>query len=171
MTKVLNDNRKYVAMTVEEADRTFALIATLTIDVERISAGYDKRVIALQSECQEKTAPLKERITALEKELTDYINAHPERFEKPRARQLAQGKYGMQKNAPTVEITDENAIIEFSDEEGLYLYSKVVKINKDAIKNAIESKIEVPGASLKGGERSFYSIAKTLLEEARQILG
>lgn len=95
MTKVLNDNRKYVSMTVEDADRIFALIATLAIDIERISAGYDKRIIALQNECQEKLAPLKEKVSELEKELTDYINAHPERFEKPRARQLAQGKYGL----------------------------------------------------------------------------
>lgn len=167
MTKVLNDNRKYVAMTEADGDALFAQIATATIEVEKISAAYDKKINTFQNECQEKTAPIKENLSKLSDELDAYIAAHPERFEKPRARQLPQGKYGI-RAVSNLQISDENAVIEFSDSQGLYLYSKVPQINKDAVKAAIISGTKVDGAAIVEGERRFHTVKAALLEEARK---
>ena len=43
MLKPLSDNRKYRAMTVEQADLLFRKIALLTVELNRIKAGYETK--------------------------------------------------------------------------------------------------------------------------------
>ena len=49
MPKPLSDNRKYRAMTVEQADQLFRKIALLTIELNRISSGYEAKIAELKA--------------------------------------------------------------------------------------------------------------------------
>ncbi len=170
---VLSDDGKYRAMTIEEADKVFAEIAILEVDLAKEAAIKELRVKKLQSEHQAKVAGKVEKRLKLAKQLNGFINAHKDLFQKPRARKLAQGSYGLRMGAGKLEIEDVEAIIAFSDENNLPLYKVEKILDKDAIKEHLssapegEEPLEIPGASYEKGEKIFYKVDKSLIDEAK----
>ena len=109
MPKPLSDNRRYRAMSVEEADQLFKEIARLTIRLNRISTGYEFKIAELKAAAGRETEPLAAELKKREEELTGYIRANPERFIKPRQHVTEYGKYGV-RQVIGLEITDEEAV-------------------------------------------------------------
>jgi phage host-nuclease inhibitor protein Gam len=162
----LVDNRKYKLMAVEDGDKIFSALARLEIEMVRLSAMYERRKKKLETEFEERLTPYRNAREELEQQLEHYIETHPERFVNPRTRKTVHGKYGLQK-VSNIEITDKDALVKFSDDNGLELYKKEIKLLKTAIKKAL-SKGPVEGAKLAEGDRKYYKVEKTLLDEAER---
>jgi len=167
MNSVLHDNRKYKAMKADEADALLKEIVELRIEEVRLAAIYEKKCAAIKSEYEEKAAPITGIIKDKAAELEAYINANPERFQKPRARKTLFGSYGL-RSVSGLEITDELTVIQVARRRGLPLYTEVTKIDKKAIENAINAGEDIPGAQIVSGERAFFKEDKALLDKARQ---
>ena len=167
MNQVLTDNRKYKAMTADEADKLFAEIAELELAAAAIGADGDAEVQKLKDKYESLLAETKFQLPEKVTELTAYIQANPERFQKPRARKTPEGQYGL-RSVSNLEINDELAIYNYAKEQGMTeLFVTTVKINKDAVLKAINEGHPIPGAQLVSGERAFYKIAQELLAKAK----
>ena len=87
---VLQDNRKFQAMTVAEADAIFQRIALLEATIKRESSAADKKKAEIAIALQEKIAPALEERDELVETLTFYIQANPDRFIKPRKHKVGE---------------------------------------------------------------------------------
>lgn len=164
MSKVLNDSRE---MTIDQADQLMQDIGNLEIQVIKFVATREKRVADIKSECEETIKPLADEIEEKGMLLQQFIKNNPNRFKKPKARITPFGKYGVRKVSNT-EIEDEQAVIEYAKENRLPLFSITEKVDKKAVKAAIEGGKEIPGAEFKEGSESFYKVEKKLLDAAKQ---
>ena len=160
----LSDNRAMRAMTVQQADAVFRDIALLTVKIEKIKAGYEKRIAELKAAGERETegldAELREKVSVL----TAYINANPERFIKPRQHQTDYGKYGF-RSATKLEITDEEAVKLTVKAQGIPALVVIEKLDKKALEKAISDGQTVDGCELRRGEIASYTVAKALLED------
>ena len=147
---VLKDNRKYQAMTVAEADDLFLRIARLKAAIDKETAVHKKKLADLELAHKEKISGSMAEKEALEKELAAYIMANPDRFEKPRKHPVGQiGTYGITTDPAYVDITGEDAVIEYARENGCDdLILLQVNLDKDAIRKRIEAGETIPGADL-----------------------
>lgn len=161
---VIADNRKYLAMGTAEGDALFADAAQAEIYLIKTAAAHEKRIAAAKDNAEKELIPLRAGLKELTDKLAAYISAHPERFQNPRARKTAFGRYGL-RHVSKLEITDEAKLMDYSDDNSLGLYQLVTKFDKGAIKKAAEA-ANVPGAEIRSGEETFYSVEKRLLEEA-----
>ena len=160
----LSDNRALRAMTVQEADALFREIALLTVRIDKIEAGYEKRIAELKAAAQRETDPLKTDLRAKVAELTAYILANQERFAKPRQHQTDYGKYGL-RSVANVEVLDEEAVKASVKAQGIPALIVTEKLDRKAIEKAISDGLTVDGCELRRGEIASYTIAKALLEE------
>ena len=160
----LSDNRAMRAMTVQQADAVFRDIALLTVKIEKIKAGYEKRIAELKAAGERETegldAELREKVSVL----TAYINANPERFIKPRQHQTDYGKYGF-RSATKLEVIDEEAIKLSVKAQGIPALVVIEKLDKKALEKAISDGQTVDGCELRRGEIASYTVAKALLED------
>ena len=160
----LSDNRAMRAMTVQQADAVFRDIALLTVKIEKIKAGYEKRIAELKAAGERETegldAELREKVSVL----TAYINANPERFVKPRQHQTDYGKYGF-RSATKLEVIDEEAIKLSVKAQGIPALVVIEKLDKKALEKAISGGQTVDGCELRRGEIASYTVAKALLED------
>ena len=160
----LSDNRAMRAMTVQQADAVFRDIALLTVKIEKIKAGYEKRIAELKAAGERETegldAELREKVSVL----TAYINANPERFIKPRQHQTDYGKYGF-RSATKLEVIDEEAIKLSVKAQGIPALVVIEKLDKKALEKAISDGQTVDGCELQRGEIASYTVAKALLED------
>lgn len=147
---ILKDNRKYQAMTVAEADDLFLRIARLKAAIDKQIAAHKKKLAELELAHKEKIAEDLAAKEALEKELSAYVLANPDRFQKPRKHPVGQiGTYGITTDPAYVEITGEDAVVEYARENGYDdLILLQVKLDKDAIRRRIEAGEIIPGADL-----------------------
>ena len=145
---ILKDNRKYQAMSVSEADGLFLRIARLKAVIEKETANHKKKLAELEEAHKEKLAgPLAEK-DELEAELTAYILANPDRFERPRKHPVGQiGAYGITTDPAYVTITDREAVIEYALTNGYDDLCRVERIpDKDAALARIQAGEKIPGA-------------------------
>ena len=145
---ILKDNRKYQAMTVAEADSLFLRIARLKAVVEKETAAHKKKLAELEEAHKAKLAgPLAEK-EELEAELTAYILANPDRFERPRKHPVGQiGSYGITTDPAFITITDKKAVIEYALEQGYDDLCRVERVpDKDAVLARIQAGEKIPGA-------------------------
>ena len=147
---VLCDNRKYQAMTVEEADALFLDLARHKAAVEREAARYKQRLAELEAAHREKIALDVAAVEALEQELGAYIRANPARFLKPRKHQVGQiGSYGITTDPAVVKIEDKAAFVAFALEQGYDDLCRVERTpDKDAAAKRIAAGEVIPGARL-----------------------
>ena len=147
---VLKDNRKHQAMTVAEADDLFLRIARLKAVIDKESAAHKKKLADLEMAHKEKISAALEEKETLEAQLEGYIMANQELFEKPRKHPVGQiGTYGITTDPAYVDITDEDAVIEYARENGYdELIQLKVKLDKDAVRRRIEAGETIPGADL-----------------------
>ena len=147
---VLKDNRKYQAMTVADADALFLRIAHLKAAIDKETAVHKKKLADLELAHKEKISGSMAEKEELEKELSAYILANPDRFQKPRKHPVGQiGTYGITTDPAYVDISDEEAVIEYARENGCDdLIRLKVKLDLDAVRHRIEEGETIPGADL-----------------------
>ena len=160
----LSDNRAMRAMTVQQADAVFRDIALLTVKIEKIKAGYEKRIAELKAAGERETEGLDSELREKVSVLTAYINANPERFVKPRQHQTDYGKYGF-RSATKLEVIDEEAIKLSVKAQGIPALVVIEKLDKKALEKAISDGQTVDGCELRRGEIASYTVAKALLED------
>lgn len=163
---VLQDNRKFQAMTVAEADAIFQRIALLEATIKRESSAADKKKAEIAIALQEKIAPALEERDELVETLTCYIQANPDRFIKPRKHKVGEmGSYGIETDPAKTVINDKLAVVEYAREHGLDLYEEDFKINKKAVETAISVGHKIPGAKIvPAGDVAKYKVAQSYIE-------
>ena len=167
MAKQLSDNRKYQAMTEADADALFRELAMLETRLLAKAAAVEKKIGDLKAKLAEETAEDNALLEQLRKNLTAYIGANPERFASPRQRKTEFGKYGL-RTASKLVISDGEAVVAFSDKEGLDLYDLVKTPVKERITAAIRDGYDVPGAAILGGELATYNVDRKAVESYLQ---
>ena len=163
---VLQDNRKFQAMTVAEADAIFQRIALLEATIKRESFAADKKKAEIAIALQEKIAPALEERDELVEALTCYIQANPDRFIKPRKHKVGEmGSYGIETDPAKTVINDKLAVVEYAREHGLDLYEEDFKVNKKAVETAISVGHKIPGAKIiPAGDVAKYKVAQSYIE-------
>lgn len=163
---VLQDNRKFQAMTVAEADAIFQRIALLEATIKRESSAADKKKAEIAIALQEKIAPALEERDELVETLTFYIQANPDRFIKPRKHKVGEmGAYGIETDPAKTVINDKLAVVEYAREHGLDLYEEDFKVNKKAVETAISVGHKIPGAKIiPAGDVAKYKVAQSYIE-------
>ena len=160
----LHDNRTYKAMTVADADALFREIALLTVRIEKIAAGYEKRIAEMKAAANRETEGLEADLHGKVAVLTAYIQNNPERFVKPRQHQTDYGKYGI-RTVSNLEIVDEEAVKLAVKAQGIPALVVTEKLDKKALEKAISDGQTIDGCELRRGEIASYTVAKALLEE------
>ena len=164
---VLCDNRKYQAMTVEEADALFLDLARHKAAVEREAAKYKQRLAELEAAHRAKIVLDVAAVEVMERELGAYIRANPARFLKPRKHQVGQiGSYGITTDPAVVKIEDKAAFVAFALEQGYDdLYQVERTVCKDAVLRRIRAGEEIPGARvIEAGDVAKLSFRKGYAE-------
>lgn len=164
--KRLQDNREAIAMTAEEADAVMQRIAEISVSMTAEAAQYEEQITTIKSAAAEASKQFNGMLAPLEEQLTAYINAHPERFAKPRMRKTDFGSYGL-RSVTKLEITDENAALMSVKAQGIPAYTVIEKLDKKAIEKAISDGKEITGAEVRSGELAKYTVAKALLDQAK----
>lgn len=150
MSSKLQDIRQLKAMTVAEADAIFIEIARIKAQIEKEEAALKKRLAEATAAFQKKTTNLFRAKESLEKELTAYIIANPERFEKPKKHPVgAIGTYGITADKAYVVIQDKEEIIDYAL---INDYDDIIRTertpDKDAILRRFNSGEDIPGAAV-----------------------
>ena len=167
MNRVLNDNRKMQSMTADEADRLFAEIAELELQAAAIGADGDAAMQTLKTKYEQWLAEAKFQLPEKVTELTAYILANSERFQKPRARKTPEGQYGL-RSVSNLEISDGSKVYAYVKGAGMNECFEIkVVLKKDAVLKALNEGHQIPGAEIVSGERAFYKVAQELLQKAK----
>ena len=153
----LDDSRKYQAMTVEDADALFQHLALLETRIAAKTAAADKKIAEIKKRLKEETDSDSEALASVKAELTRYIGAHPERFAKPRMRKTAFGQYGL-RTSTKLEITDADAVIDYSDDAGLDLYETSRTVIAKAVSAAMADGHIIPGVQQLSGSVASYKV-------------
>ena len=167
MTTVrINDNRAAKAMTAEEADSLFQQLAERIIEATATAARYEKRLAALKAEAAENRKLDMKTIKPLEQQLESYINAHPQRFQRPRMRATEFGKYGL-RTVTNLEITDEAACAASVKAQQIPAIVVTERLDKKAMEKAISDGHTITGAEIRQGEIMKYDVKKDLLDRVK----
>lgn len=167
MTKQLSDKRKYQSMTEAEADALFRELALVETRLLAKAAAVEKKIGDLKAKLAAETADDNATLEQLRERLTAYIESNPERFASPRQRKTDFGKYGL-RTASKLVISDGEAVVAFSDREGLDLYDLVKTPVKERITAAIRDGYDVPGAAILGGALATYNVDRKAVESYLQ---
>jgi len=167
MTTRINDNRAALAMTAEDADRVFQKLAEVTLAATSAAAHYDNRVANIKAEAALFREEYMKILKPFERQLEDYITAHPERFAKPRMRQTEFGKYGL-RSVTNLEITDETAVMISVKAQGIQAVIVTEKLDKKALEKAISDGRQITGCEIRTGVIVKYDIKKELLDRIKK---
>lgn len=167
MANIITDTRAALAMSVQEADQLFQRLAEATVIAMAVAAAYDQRLADIKAEAATAREQHLAIIKPLEARLRDYINAHPERFQKPRMRKTEFGQYGL-RTVTNLEITDEMAAIMSVKAQALQALVITEKLDKKAIEKAISDGATISGAEIRTGEIVKYDVKKELLDRVKK---
>ena len=168
MSSKLHDTRRLKTMSVAEADAIFLEIARAKAIIEKEKAVLEKRLAEATAAFKEKTIALYEKKELLEKELTAYIIANPERFVKPKKHPVgAIGTYGITTDKAYIQITDKEEVISFALGNG---YDDIIRVERTPDKESIMQRILageiIPGARLiPAGEVAKMAFKKGYAEQ------
>lgn len=152
---------KYAAMTIEDGDGLFADLALLVIERDKIKADYEKKIAELKKKADAATESYSVEISTLEDQLSLYITAHPERFEKPRQRKTEFGKYGL-RTVNKVDIHDEQSAIISAKMLDIPAVIVTEKLDKKALEKAIRDGAPVSGVEITQEDIASYTVTKAL---------
>lgn len=168
MPTTIHDNRKYLAMSEAEADQLLDEIARQTIDNAVTEAEAERRIADIKANAATVRGFRRKQIEDAAAELERYIQAHPERFVRPRARKTSLGSYGL-RTVSNVAIADDEAVIAYAKKHNRTELIKITyTVVKDQVKQAAAAGEEIPGVLVQSGERSFYTVTKSLIDEAKK---
>lgn len=144
---IAKDTREFQAMSVADADGLLMQLARLSAELKKKAAAAEKRKAEIDIQLAADTAEQQQEYSRLFDRLTEYIQAHPERFVRPRNHQVkGVGSYGIEIAPDRYKTVDESLVIEYSDANGLALYQLVPKIDNAAAKQVFRDGGTVPGA-------------------------
>lgn len=146
----LQDNRKYQAMTVAEADDLFLHIARIRAKIDKETASHKTKLAELELAHKTKLAAALAEKEALEAELSAYILANPDRFIKPRKHTVGQiGTYGITTDPAYVEIACADTVLSFALDNGYDDMMRVTRaVDRTAAARRIAAGEHIPGARL-----------------------
>ncbi len=157
------DQRDIDAMTDEQADELFAELAMADIRARKAQAAAEKKIADVKARCQEETEEDRQTVKRLAEQLAQYVMAHRGRFVKPRQRKTPYGKYGL-RTATRLQVADEEALVDLSNERGLGLTTVAVRLDKGAVAHALGDGIDLQGlAEIVCGDIASYDIDRRLL--------
>jgi phage host-nuclease inhibitor protein Gam len=163
----LADKKTTLQSLEEAADLFVRQIIPLNVRLIKEKAMKAARIARINADHASKVAPIRADLVAAEKDLSAYIQAHPERFQKPRHHACDGGKFGLQTSAEVV-IANEEALAERLLEDGLTDCVEIkYTFNKTALKKRIEAGQTFPGATLKKGDIAHYTISRELIDQAK----
>lgn len=166
MSKRLNDNRAALAMSVDEADALFQALAERTIEATAVAAEHEKQMAIIKAKAAEDREVFQNIIKPLENQLEDYINAHPQRFERPRMRKTEFGQYGLRR-VTSLDVFDEDACKASVKAQQIPAIVVTERLDKKAIEKAISDGFDVTGAEIRSGEIMKYVVKKELLDRVK----
>lgn len=155
--------------TLEEAEGLLKEIALAQCVVEAKRAKAEKRIAEIKSQLEDENAFLLAHITNFENQLRLFIEQNKKLFEKRRKHKCDWGTFGLQK-ASGVVITDEEALVAYAAKLRLHpgLLKTVQTPIKSAVEEALNAGVDLPGCSLKTGDTAVYTVAKALIDEAKE---
>lgn len=167
MPTVMTDNRRYIAMTADQADALFAELAQAEIECAAIEAAAETRIAEIKRSTEAATAAKRELVKRRASELERYIDAHRADFVSPRARKTSWGSYGL-RTVSGVQITADAELLRYAIAHELTsLVIVKTSLDRKAVEEAARRGDELPGVAIVSGERSFYKTAKALLDRAK----
>jgi phage host-nuclease inhibitor protein Gam len=132
-------------------------------------ARYEKAIAKAKSRFEEETAADTRLIQERAAMLRDFILAHRDQFQKPRAVKTEFGSFGL-RAVSNVAITDEAALVQFARDQGYTeLIETITRIRKETVRVRLELGEIVPGAAVARGDEAFYKVDKALLETATTL--
>lgn len=162
MRKVLHDTKKIAEITLGQLIDKVNAFAPHQAKILVAKAIMDKRVADFKKKNQDSFnkafGTLIADTEAEASSIATIIMAHKEWFQKPRAQKTPLADFGLRKSPDSVKITDSEKVIAYSDEEGEELYDNQPVISKDAVLRLLKEGLEIPGATLQGGEKAFIKI-------------
>lgn len=168
----LRDTRKLKKTTVAEADAIFLEIARLKAVIAREEASVKKKIADLTAAYNDKIAADLNKKEQLERELTDYILTHPERFVKPRKHPVGMvGTYGITTDKAYIRIFSQEDVISYALENG---YDDIIRTehtpDKEGILRRITEGEDIPGAELiPAGDVAKMAFKKGYAEQLETI--
>ncbi len=144
---IAKDTREFLAMTVAEADNILIQLARLAAELKRKGNVADKKKAEIDLALAADTAEQQREYDALYERLTEYIQAHPERFVRPCKHPVKGiGTYGLEVAPDKLKILDADQVCDFSDTSGLMLYAQVKQVDNATVKQTFRDGVTVPGA-------------------------
>jgi len=165
MPKKLKDLRTNIK-TVEDADSLHGQIARLDIFLTKKKSQAESKIATVKSNLEKETAKAVAELAAKEAALTSYIEQHRERFESPRNRITDWGKYGLQKST-RIEIDDPEKALEYVEANEMKDCIKT-SLDLSAVRKRVKAKEKIPGCTLTSDDIAHYTVAKSLLDEAKE---
>ncbi len=153
-------------MTADEADAVFQRIAEVTIEATAVAAQYEDQMSTIKTQAAAAREDFLKILRPLEAELEDYINARPERFQKPRMRRTEFGQYGL-RSVTSLDIADEAAALASVKAQGIPALVVTERLDKKAIEKAISDGLTISGAEMRSGEIVKYVVKKELLDRVK----
>ncbi|MCX6983488.1 MAG: host-nuclease inhibitor Gam family protein, partial [Lentisphaerae bacterium] len=148
-------------------DGLFCEIVEMELTAASIGADGDAEVQKIKDRYEKLLARTKFQLPEKVTELTAYILANSERFQKPRARKTPEGQYGL-RSVSNLEISDESKVYAYVKGAGMNECFEIkVVLKKDAVLKALNEGHQIPGAEIVSGERAFYKVAQELLQKAK----
>lgn len=166
MPTILADNRKALAMTAEQADILFQRIAEVSIARIGDAAKLEKQMSTIKQKAAAIDADYVGILKPLEKDLEDYINAHLDRFQKPRMRATTFGRYGL-RLVTKLHVEDDTAAIISIKAQALPALIVTEKLDLTAIKQLLTDGAAIAGCEIRSGEITKYDVKKELLDQAK----
>lgn len=164
MSERIADDREIRTMTVQDADALHLSIALLTVRINKILAGYEKKIAELKANADADVASLRDVLKQDAGRLAQYILLHGERFVKPRQRKTDYGKYGL-RTVSNVEILDEASALISCKAQQIPAVIVSERLDKKALEKALTDGLTIAGVELRTGEVASYTVDKSLMEE------
>ena len=158
------EDRELRAMTVQDTDELHRRIALVTVRINKILAGYEKKIADLKADADADVASLREVLKQDAGKLTQCIRLHGERFVKPRMRKTDYGKYGL-RTVSNVEILDEASALISCKAQQIPAVIASERLDKKALEKALTDGLTIAGVELRTGEIASYTVDKSLMEE------
>ena len=165
----LSDHRQSAIQTLDDARQLFDSIAASEIKIARAKAMAEARIAAIKEQTAAKIEMIDPDLDAKRQALADYIDAHPEEFQKPRKVRTDFGSFGLHK-ATKLDWINKPAALEFVVDQGMAdcFETKHRPVAK-GIEAALESGARIPGVRLLSGDIAHYSVKRALIAEAKEV--
>lgn len=132
--------------------------------VMRREAAAERQISAIREHVRLDTAGHRALVELREAQLSSYILANPQDFQRPRMRKTPWGSYGL-RTSTRLDIQDPEALLQWAKENG---YTDLYRVEETILKPAVSKRLQageaVPGASLDRGEATEYKLDPAALE-------